>query len=100
MSMATAVTRDTPRRRPRALLRRTGTVSYQTDAPEVFCTFLSAQGWTLASVDVQRHVTHFIGEHLWYDEMSVFDSGLIIAKGEQVIQFLNSIVEWTGGRDE
>ena len=102
MSMGTAVTRHMPEwYRPYVLVRRTGTVSYQTDAPAVFCTFLRAQGFTLRSFTYHRLGTHFIGEHLGYGEVAVFgESGLIIAKGEQVLQFLNSIVEWTGGRDE
>jgi hypothetical protein len=87
--------------RPYALVRRTGTVSYQTDAPAVFCTFLRAQGFTLGSFIPYRRMTQFVGAHLGSGEVAVFgESGLIIAKGEQVLQFLNSIVEWSGGRDE
>ncbi len=87
--------------RPYALVRRTGTVSYQTDAPAVFCTFLRAQGFTLGSFTSYRRMTHFVGEHLGYGEVAVVgDSGLIIAKGEQVHMFLTSLVEWCGGRDE
>ena len=87
--------------RPFVLVRRTGTVTYQTDAPAVFCTFLRAQGFTLRSFTSHRLGTYFVGEHLGSGEVAVFgDSGLIIVKGEQVLQFLNSIVEWSGGRDE
>ena len=102
MSMATAATRNKPEwYRPHALVRRTGTVSYQTDAPAVFCTFLRAQGFTLGSFTSYHRGTHFIGAHLGYGEVAVFgESGLIIAKGEQVQAFLASLVEWCGGRDE
>ena len=87
--------------RPFVLVRRTGTVTYQTDAPAVFCTFLRAQGFTLRSFTSHRLGTYFVGEHLGSGEVAVFgESGLIIVKGEQVLQFLNSIVEWSGGRDE
>ncbi len=101
MNFGTADTWNIPEwYRPYALVRRTGTESYQTDAPAVFCTFLRAQGFTLGSFPSYRRGTHFIGKHLGSGEVTVFDSGLIIAKGEQVHMFLTSLVEWCGGRDE
>ncbi len=85
-----------------ALLRRRSATSFETDSPPIFCRLLKAQGWTFLSFGGlgPGKSTHLLAEHLGYGEVRCYDSGLVMAKGDEVLTFLASLVEWCGGRDE
>lgn len=81
-----------------ALLRHKSHQTFETDSPPILVRLLRAQGWTFYIYPSPRNpVTHMIAEHMDYGEIQVFDSGLVVAAGDQVLGFLGSLVEWCGG---
>lgn len=82
--------------RRRALLRRMGK-RFQTDAPEVFITFLRAQGFVLLARNADSHMIQLRAPHMADGEVHLDDSGLVLGKGDQVLLFLDGLVEWSGG---
>ncbi len=86
--------------RPQVLLRRKSTIAFETDSAPILCRLLRAQGWTLLSLGGRDRMTHMLAEHMDYGEARIYDSGLVLGQGEQVLTFLASLVEWCGGRDE
>ena len=97
---ATPRTTGTPRASSQALLRRKSAIGFETDSPPILCRLLRAQGWTLLSFGGRTPMTHMLAEHMDYGEVRIYDSGLVIGQGDQVLTFLASLVEWCGGRDE
>lgn len=82
----------------KALLRRKSGRTFETDSPPILVKLLRAQGWTfLAWCFGRKKMTHMLAEHMDYGEIQVYESGLVIASGDEVIGFLNSLVEWCGG---
>ncbi len=43
-------------------------------------------------------MAHMLAEHMGYGEVYIYyDDGLVLTKGDEVVNFFGSLVEWCGG---